>query len=383
MTRVHNRSSDIAVVGGGIVGLWTAFEAARQGRNVVLIEKRTIGSGASGGFLGALMPHQPTDWNPKKQFQLDGLLTIEDEIAVLEDLTGLSAGFRRCGRLMPIRSADNRRQCEQRAAASHDYWPYPLHWEVAEATIHRDLLPPHEMPFGVNADTLSARLDPRALIAVLRAALEISGATVREMTEIAGFAADGEIRFADGATLSAGSTILAAGWETFGLIDPLCAGPGGQGVGQGVKGQAALLRPAGPVDPASPILYDDGVYVIVHENGLVAVGSTSEDSFDDPASTDGRLDDVIARARAVSPVLADAEIVERWAGVRPKAAGREPVVGPIPGQDNLLIATGGFKISFAIAHLMARAALAMADGEVPPFLPGAFHPQGRLSPRGS
>ena len=104
-----SKSPDMAVIGGGIVGLWTAYEAARQGRSATLIEKRTIGAGASGGLLGALMPHQPTGWNAKKEFQLDGLLTLETEIAALEEMTGVTTGYRRCGRLMPIGNAEKRR----------------------------------------------------------------------------------------------------------------------------------------------------------------------------------------------------------------------------------------------------------------------------------
>ena len=371
------KSHDIAIIGGGIVGLWTAFEAARQGRSVVLVEKRRVGAGASGGLLGALMPHQPTGWNAKKQFQLDGLLTLEDEIAVLQETTGLTAGSARGGRLMPIRNAEKRRQSGQWAEASHDVWPYPFRWQVAEATIHSRWMPAQQMPFGANFDNLSARIDPRALVSALKKALEMAGVTIREMCEVTAIGPDGWLALAQDDELAAERVVVAAGWEAFGLVD----GAFGEPVGGGVKGQAALLRPAEPVDPASPILYDDGTYVIAHDSGLLAVGSTSENEFGDPDTTDEKLDTVIGRARDISPALEGAEIVERWAGVRPKAAGREPLVGPLPGFDTVLIATGGYKISFAIAHLIARAVLMQADGKDPGFLPDEFRPESRLKPR--
>lgn len=367
---------DIAVIGGGIVGLWTAFEAARQGRSVILLEKRHIGTGASGGLLGALMPHQATGWNAKKQFQLDGLLTLEEEIAALEQLTGIDTGYRRCGRLMPIRNAEKRRQSDEWAEASHDAWPYPYRWMVAEATIYSDWLSPDEMPLGANADNLSARVDPRNLVAALKKALEVSDVTIREETEVL-FDDRRRPVLADGAPVDAGKVILSAGWETFGLVDHGFAEP----TGRGVKGQAAVLRPAEPVDPAQPILYDNGTYVIAHDSGLIAVGSTSENEFDNPASVDEKLDDVIDRACVLCPALADAEIVQRWAGIRPRASGREPLIGPLPGFANTLIAAGGFKISFAIAHLMAKAVLAQADGGKLDFLPDIFLPENRLKPR--
>ena len=168
--------------------------------------------------------------------------------------------------------------------------------------------------------------------------------------------------------------VVCAGWEGFALVADRFSAP----VGQGVKGQAALLRPAEPLDPASPILYDNGTYVIVHETGNVAIGSTSENEFDEPHKTDEKLDAVIASARALCPALENAEILERWAGVRPKAAGREPLVGPLPGYQNVSIATGGFKIGVAIAHRIADAVLAQIAAESPAFLPEIFLPENRL-----
>lgn len=369
------RSPDFVVVGGGIVGLWTAFEAARQGLSVTLLEKRTIGAGASGGLLGALMPHQPTGWTDKKQFQLDGLLSLETEIAELEALTGISTGYQRCGRIMPIRNAEKRRQSGDWAQASQERWPPPFRWDVSDETPDATWLPPAEMPFGINADTLSARVSPRGLLSALRQAAELSGVTIREGVAVEQIEADGKLATTDD-EIAAGHVVLAAGWQTFGLIEHLHAAP----CGTGVKGQAALLRPAIPVDPALPILYDNGTYVIAHADGHVAIGSTSENMFGDPLTTDERLEAVIKHATSLCPALKDAEVIERWAGVRPKAAGREPLVGPLPGVSGVSVATGGFKISFAIAHLMAKAVVSLSRGETPDTLPQAFLPENRVRP---
>jgi glycine oxidase len=364
---------DIAVIGGGIVGLWTAYFAATQGLSVVLIEKRTIGAGASGGMLGALMPHQTTNWDAKKQFQLEGLLSLETEISALEKATGMKTGYRRCGRLMPIRIEPKLRQGLQWAEASELNWPDTHHWRIANETPNEHWLPADQMPFGVNHDDLSARVDPRGLIAALRKAIETLQVYIIENTAFDKLDANGAIHLPDGTVLTPGRTVISAGWESFPLLSSLIMGE----TGRGVKGQAALLKPVETVDPASPILYDAGIYVIAHDNGLVAVGSTSENEFDDPTSTDERIDILVDRARALCPALNGAEIVERWAGVRPRAASREPLVGPIYGAPHVIVATGGFKISFGIAHLMAKAAVVQAMGETPEFLPDVFLPENR------
>lgn len=377
MPFVSSSSPDIAVIGGGIVGLWTAYRVARQGLSVVLLEKRGIGAGASGGVMGALMPHQPTGWNEKKQFQLDALLSLETEIAELEAFTGLSAGYRRCGRVMPIRNAEKRRQSTAWTDASEQNWPEPFRWRVIDRSPDANLLPQNEMPFGANTDNLSARLDPRRLVSALAQALRQLPVTICEKSGVAGIGTDGALKLENGETLAPGHVVICAGWESFALLGEHCAAP----AGQGVKGQAALLRPMSPLDTASPILYDNGTYVIVHDTGDVAVGSTSENDFADPVSTDGKLDAVIASAQSLCPALQGAEIIERWAGIRPRAAGREPLLGPLPGFSNVSVATGGFKIGVAIAHRMADAVLSQIAGVHPDFLPDLFLPENRLKPR--
>src|ERR1700754_999711 len=95
-------SVSLLIAGGGIMGLWAAVHAERLGIDTLLADAGELGQGASGGVLGALMPHMPDKWNAKKQFQFDSLVSLEAEIAVLEQHTGLSAGYRRSGRLIPL-----------------------------------------------------------------------------------------------------------------------------------------------------------------------------------------------------------------------------------------------------------------------------------------
>jgi len=65
------------VVGAGIFGLCCGWELARRGARVTVIESDRIGAGPSGGTVGALAPHAPGAWNPKKQIQLDALIAAQ------------------------------------------------------------------------------------------------------------------------------------------------------------------------------------------------------------------------------------------------------------------------------------------------------------------
>jgi len=98
-----------------------------------------------------------------------------------------------------------------------------------------------------------------------------------------------------------------------------------------------------------PQLFADALHFIPHTDGTVAVGSTSERAFDAPQTTDGQLDDVLARAIRAVPALAGAQVIARWAGVRPRSKSRAPVLGAHPVHDGAFIANGGFKIGFGMA----------------------------------
>ena len=126
-------------------------------------------------------------------------------------------------------------------------------------------------------------------------------------------------------------------------------------MGVGQKGQALLL--ARDVRDA-PQIFADGLHIVPHADGTVAVGSTSERTWDDPQSTDARLDQLLVRAVAVCPALEGALVVARWAGLRPRSASRQPVLGPWPGRPGHFVANGGFKIGFGMAPKVAEV---MAD----------------------
>jgi glycine oxidase len=143
--------------------------------------------------------------------------------------------------------------------------------------------------------------------------------------------------------------------------------PQGRAFGAGVKGQALLLRHAAP---EAPQVFAAGLHVVPHADGTVAVGSTSEREFDDPAGTDPDvIADLHARAVAASPALVDAPVIETWAGVRPRARSRAPVLGEHPTRAGAYMANGGFKIGFAVApgvaDLMADLVLDGRD-RIPP-----------------
>jgi len=178
------------------------------------------------------------------------------------------------------------------------------------------------------------------------------------------------------ATITFPHALIASGATSFPILQSLMP-PLLKPLGQGVKGQAALLK--ADLDPTLPVVFLDGVYVVPHEGGFAAIGSTSENHYDDPLATDHQLDAVIEKSRALIPALRNAEVIERWAGIRPKAIGRDPLVGPVPGHANIVALTGGFKISFGMAHRLADSALDHVLGRTTAPLPENFTLEGQMA----
>jgi glycine oxidase len=366
-------SAELIILGGGIMGLWAAVKAERLGIETLLVEAGTFGQGASGGLLGALMPHMPDKWNDKKQFQFDALLSLEEEVGQIERATGMTCGYRRSGRLIPLPKQHLRMIAQRHSEDAKGSWHQQgreFHWHVMDDPAIAGWPDASFCEAGLVHETFAARVSPRGLVLALVACLR----SARHVRLVEGAAAGridtgaNRVMFVNGESTSFGRCIVAAGHHAFPLIEAISR-PLPKPIGQAVKGQAALLK--ADVDPALPVIFLNGLYVVAHEGGYVAVGSTSEDMFDEPFSTDAKLDDLIARARVVVPALAGAEVVERWAGLRPKAIDRDPMVGPHPDHRQVIALTGGFKVSFGLAHRLAGAALAAATGSEMR-IPGSF-----------
>ena len=320
--------ADVTVIGAGIFGLSIAYVCAARGAAVRVIDKAGIGAGSSGGVVGALAPHVPENWNPKKDFQLDSLLMAQSFWDGVDRLSGLSSGYGRLGRLQPLADERALDRARARMASAAKLWRGAAEWSVVRAG--RDAWEPASAAGHLIHDTLSARLHPR------RACESLAGA-IRALR--------GEVMIGDAAPQ--GRVVWATGYEGLAVLSQVLARP----VGTGVKGQAVLLRHDAR---DAPQLFVDGLHIVPHADGTVAIGSTSERAFAAPDSTDAQADALLARAIVACPMLADAPVLARWAGVRPRAKSRAPMLGAWPGRDGQFIANGGFKIGFGMAPKVAE-----------------------------
>jgi len=331
--------AQITVMGAGIFGLSAAWAMARRGASVRVIEAVRVGAGSSGGVVGALAPHVPEQWNAKKAFQLHSLLMAEDFWRDVAQTGGRDPGYARLGRVQPLADDAAVERARERGRNAETLWQGRAEWRVVPVGSVPGLRVRAATGLMIH-DTLSARMRPRGAAEALVAALASRGVTI----EIGSEAPEGLVLWATGAQ---------------GLRD--LGADLGQPMGNGVKGQAALLR----ADfRNAPQLFAESLHVVPHADGTVAIGSTSERDFAAAETTDGQLEDLIARVRALSPDLAQAPVLERWAGVRPRSPSRAPMLGEWPGRPGHFVLNGGFKIGFGMAPKLAELAAALIlDGE--------------------
>lgn len=321
----------MTIRGAGAFGLAVGYACARKGAKVRLVDPGGIGAGASGGLVGALAPHVPENWNDKKAFQLAALDMATDFWAEVAGTSGRDPGYLRSGRLQPIADERALDLARARAETAAELWLGRYVWEITGA----DLAWGPVSPTGVVIhDTLTARMHPRMAIPALAAALVARGGEIVETAP------------------DRGAVVWATGWQGLEALSEHFATP----VGAPIKGQSATLAH----DARNlPQIFAGGVHVVPHADGTTAVGSTTEREFDAADSCDALLDEVIARARAAVPALAGAAVTARWAGLRPRAKSRAPMLGPWPGRPGHYIANGGFKIGFGIAPMVGKTMAAL------------------------
>ncbi|RBI76004.1 FAD-dependent oxidoreductase [Roseovarius sp. TE539] len=328
--------ADVTVMGAGIFGLSIAWCCQSRGARVQVIDPGGPGAGASGGVVGALAPHVPENWNEKKAFQLESLLMAEAFWIEVEAAGGVSPGYARLGRLQPVPDLQALDLAQNRTRTAADLWQGRATWELRRDD--GETWAPVTPTGWLIHDTLSARVHPRRGCAALAAGIRARGGLISTTGK-----PKGRIVWATGA---AGLEVLSATRD--------------RSVGGAVKGQAALLH----FDACDkPQIFSDGVHVVPHADGTLAIGSTSEREFDDPATTDEQLDAVIEAAMSAVPVLHGARVIERWAGLRPRTRSRAPMLGEHPFRPDEFIANGGFKIGFGMAPKIGEVMAALVlDG---------------------
>jgi glycine oxidase len=369
-------TTDVVIAGGGVIGLSIAWRAAQSGLRVTVAERAVAGSGATHAAAGMLAPVTEADFGEQDLIALNLLAarSFGDFAEELEASTGLTTGYRRTGTLSVAVDRD-----EAEALERIHRFRTSLGLE-GERLTGRDCrrLEPALAPRVLGGVLAPAdhQVDPRMLTHALRAALSAQGVELVEGVGARELLSAGErvagLRLADGSDLAAEHVVIAAGAGSGG-IDGL---PVGARVPvRPVKGQILRLRATawGP-QPLQRVLRTEEVYAVPRSDGELVVGATMEERGFDQTVTAGAVLDLLRYAYEVVPAVAELELVEAGAGLRPTTPDNRPVVGR-GALEGLVWATGHWRNGVLLAPLTADAVAGMLTGGDLPEELAAFSPQ--------
>lgn len=327
-----NRTTDVAIIGGGVVGCSIAYQLGKRGIRSTVFEKDRLASSASGATAGIVGPIWYVDRTIEPYFEmamrsLDMFPKLTEELKV----AGVDPEYRDSG-VMKVALTDE----------LHDVLKENLIWQgelgIGVHWIDRDEL--REREPHITPEAQGAVLSPQegsirgeAFVNSLAHAASALGAVILERTEVTGLEFDGSrvigVRTVLNETHYANHTVLAAGAWT-GLADrwlpeTIPVRP--------VKGQRITLRMPGFL-PSGPIQS-----VIPRNDGTMLAAATREEGVFDHRIT-AAVQEMFNNATAVYPMLRDAEFVGARAGIRPGSPDGMPILGPVPGWDGLSVASG-------------------------------------------
>ncbi len=348
----------VVIVGGGVVGCASAYYLTKAGAGVALLEKDEVGGAASGAAAGMLVPPaEAAAFGPFRDLCRAGLALYPELIAALSDETGIDVQYTASGLLLVARS-EGRAGALQSIVRWQAELGLPLEWveggtlRALEPALSKRLLGAAYSPDGQH-------VNPGLLTQALARGAAGRGATLRQDAGVAGFVRRGGrvtgVRTGAGDTVSAGHVVLAAGPWTRALARRL----GAEVPTRPMRGQMLAYRS----NAVRHILWGEDGYLVPKAGGFLFAGATVEDAGFRPRTTSRGLAGLRRMARSIVPALRYGEVASVWAGLRPGSPDGLPVIGRLPGWENVYVATGHFRNGILLGPVTGKLIAQLITGD--------------------
>jgi glycine oxidase len=379
MTDQTENGFDAIFVGGGVIGLACAWRAAQRGARVCVLERDRPAAGATGVAAGMLAPVGEASWGEEKllALNLESLRRWPSFAEELEREAGSEVEFAARGALHVALDRDEAEELRRRYEL-HRQLGLDSQWLTGRAC--RDLEPGLATAVRGGAHVPGeSSVDPRRVVAALLGALDRRGVQVHSRAEVV--AATHErgswrLRTRQGLSMEGGALVLTAGcWS--GQLDWLP--PESRPPVRPVKGEILTLRGPASEPVSERIVAGERVYMVPRADGRLIVGATVEERGFDTTLTAGGVHELLREAYRVLPEIAELELLEATAGLRPGTPDNAPLIGR-GFTDGPVVATGHFRNGVLQAPITADSIAALLAGEPPPIDLAAFSP-GRFAAR--
>jgi len=339
---------EVIVVGAGVIGCADAYELARAGASVTLLEGGEVAGQASGAAAGMLIP--PPWAAPGGAFRdlcRASLALYPDLVDTVQDETGIDVEYLAAGLLVVVQT-EAAAQALRQVAHWRGELLVDLEWVDGE---HLRRLEPALSPtlVGAGYSPEQHHVNPGRLTLALARAAVARGARLRQGTRATRLLTRGDrvvaVRAGDG-DIATDHVVLAAGPWTRTLARPL-------GVDLPILPMRGQMLAYGGTKVRHIIWGDEG-YLVPKAGGFLFAGATVEDVGFRARTTARGLAGLRRMARALVPGLRSAPVASAWAGLRPGSPDGLPILGPLPGWRNVSVASGHFRNGVLLAPISGR-----------------------------
>lgn len=368
---------DVIIVGGGIVGASAAYHLVKDGVKTLLLDRRDSGRATDAG-AGILAPEMNRrDPEPWFDFAVDAVGYYPALTAALAEEEAGDTSYAQCGMLLVAATEDEIAPFEE--AQAHILARAARRGTPSDAELHtvssgeaRELFPALSEVHGALYYQGGARVDGRKMGQALLTAAQRRGLTVREES-VTGLLVDGgrvrgvqvgDTAIEGGKTIIAGGAWSAAFGDQLGVTIPV----------EPQRGQIAHLELPATCTGNWPIIGAfRGHYIVPWDGGRIAVGATRETgSGFKPDTSAAGVREVLDEALRVASGLAAARLLEVRVGLRPLPPDGLPVMGTVPGADDVLLATGHGPTGLQLGPYSGKVVADMAQGAAAPALVESF-----------
>jgi glycine oxidase len=359
------------IIGAGVAGLGIGWQLAEGGMDVAIVERDTVGSGASTAAAGMLAPVSEVEFEEDDRLELE-LASLEmyaDFVAELEEASGVDVDYQTTGTIIVAIDRDEAEALD-RIHRYHDELGLEAHGMKPEEAREREpgLSPNIRGGLFCPGDH---QVDPGRLVDAMAQAFERAGGTLVEEAEVERVETEYDsvkgVELAGGERMTASRVVVAAGAWT----------PDIEGLPDGVLPHVRPVR--GEMlecDRGDPSVVDHvvrvpqqtrpNVYLAPKSDGRIVVGATSEERGFDTTPTAGGIYELLRGAWRAVPGIYDEHLLRTWTGFRPVTLDNRPVLGPVDSIDGLWIATGHGRNGILMTPVTARAVSeAILTGSMP------------------
>jgi glycine oxidase len=354
---------DVAVIGGGVIGLSVAWRAAQRGMRVTVLERANPGAGASRVAAGMIAPISEASLKEEPLLRLSqaSARAYPGFVAELREASGMEPGYARCGTLAVARDRDEAEALD-RELAMRTWLGLPVGRLLASQArrLEPGLAPALRLALDVPDDHV---VDPRALTVALAEALRCAGGEVRSGSDVAELLVSNDrvdgVRIEGGDEVVAEQVVIAAGvWSSRlpGLPEEASVPV------RPVKGQTLQMHDPGGPGLLTRVLRMSPGYVVPRGDGRYVLGATMEERGFDMTITAGAIFELLRDAIELVPGIDEWVIDELIAGLRPGTPDNAPVLGPGALQ-GLQWATGHYRHGVLLTPVTAEILATALAGE--------------------